>query len=80
MRELIHKELSKAIIGAVQQPISSFPSIPVEVDPFQLERLWIAREEHFGQLHFNATIFNRNGLGWFAIVVQYFKLHPVETI
>ena len=45
MSELIHKELSEAIIGAAQQPLSGSCSIPIEVDPFHLERLWIALEE-----------------------------------
>ena len=80
MSELIHKELSEAIIGAAQQPLSDSRSIPIEVGPFHLERLWIALEEPFGQLQFNATIFKRKGLGWFAITIQNFKLHPVGTI
>ena len=80
MSELIHKELSEAIIGATQQPLPSSRSIPIEVDPFHLERLWIALEEPLGQLHFNATILKRKGLGWFAITIQNLKIHPVETI
>ena len=45
MSELIHKELSEAIIWAAQQPLSDSRSIPIEVDPVHLERLWIALEE-----------------------------------
>lgn len=51
-------------------------SIPVEVDPVQRNRLWIALEEYLGQLHLEVAAFQRYRRGWLAVIADLTNLHP----